>query len=131
MRCKECNNKQKLKQIIMRKISTAIILLVTVLIFQFCNSSKKTVSAKPVAVTYETSIKPAIEANCAPCHITGKGNKKSLDSYLGASTSADDIIARIQKNPGEKGYMPAMHPKLSDSAINVFVQWKNEGLLEK
>jgi hypothetical protein len=115
----------------MRKASTAIILVVTVLVFQFCNSSKKAASARPVAVTYETSIKPAIEANCTPCHITGKGNKKSLDNYVSASASADDIIARIQKNPSERGFMPVMHPKLSDSTINFFVQWKNEGLKEK
>jgi hypothetical protein len=115
----------------MRKISIAIILFITVLIFQFCSSSKKTVSAKPAAITYETSIKSVIEANCSPCHIAGKGNKISLDDYAQASTVADNIIERIQKNPAERGFMPAMHPKLSDSTINLFVQWKNAGLLEK
>ncbi|MFI5186696.1 MAG: c-type cytochrome [Chitinophagales bacterium] len=115
----------------MRKISIAIFLFVTVLIFQFCTSSKKTTSAKPAAITYESGIKPVIETNCTPCHIAGKGNKKPLDNYAGATSSADDIIARIQKTPGDHGFMPAMHPKLSDSTINLFVQWKNTSLLEK
>ena len=115
----------------MRKISMVLLLFVTVLIFQFCSSSKKTVSAKPTVISYETTIKPVIEANCAPCHIGGKGDKISLDNYAEASTVADNIISRIQKNPGERGFMPAMHPKLSDSTINLFVQWKNSGLLEK
>ena len=115
----------------MRKISISIILLTIVLSFQFCNSSKKAASGKSVAVTYEDIIKPEIVANCSPCHIAGKGNKKSLDNYTAAAGAADDIIARIQKNPGEHGFMPAMHPKLSDSAINLFVEWKNSGLKEK
>jgi len=115
----------------MRKISIAVILFATVIIFQFCSSSKKTVSAKPAAISYETTIKPVIEANCAPCHIAGKGDKISLDNYAEASTVADNIISRIQKNPDERGFMPAMHPKLSDSTINLFVQWKSSGLLEK
>jgi len=27
--------------------------------------------------------------------------------------------------------MPFKHPKLSDSTINVFAEWKKDGLLEK
>jgi hypothetical protein len=27
--------------------------------------------------------------------------------------------------------MPQRHPKLSDSTINLFVQWKNTSMLEK
>ena len=69
--------------------------------------------------------------SCGPCHITGKGNKKPLDSYAAVSTTIDDIIVRVQKNPGEKGFMPAMHPKLPDSTINALIAWKQAGMLEK
>ena len=41
------------------------------------------------------------------------------------------FLKSIQLNPGEKGFMPFKHPKLSDSTINVFVKWKEDGLLEK
>ena len=113
----------------MRKVSITLGLLAAVFFFQFCSSSKK--AAKPVAMTYEKNIMPIIQANCAPCHIAGKGDKISLDNYTQASTVADNIIERVQKNTGERGFMPAMHPKLSDSTINLFVQWKNSGLPEK
>ena len=115
----------------MRKTSIAILLLISVLIFQFCTGPKKSSKGTTTSVTYEMIIKPEIEANCTPCHIMGKGNKKPLDNYAAASSSADDIIARIQRNPGERGFMPAMHAKLPDSVISLFVQWKGSGLKEK
>ncbi len=115
----------------MRKVSIAIILFSTVLLFQFCSSSKKAAAKMPVAVTYETNVMPVIHSNCAPCHIEGKGNKKPLDNYTSASSVADDIIARIQKNPGDRGFMPFKHSKLSDSTINVFLDWKKDGLKAK
>ena len=115
----------------MRKVLIALVLFTTAFIFQFCSSTKKAAVAAPAAITYEGNIKPVIEASCAPCHIAGKGNKKSLDNYADAISTADDIIARIQKNPGEHGFMPMRNPKLSDSAIAVFVDWKKSGLKEK
>lgn len=114
----------------MRKIFAALSLFAAVLLFQFCSSSKKTTAAAP-PVNYETNVKPLIAATCAPCHIAGQGNKKSLDNYANAKEYADDIIARIQKNPGERGFMPMRHEKLSDSSITVFTEWKKAGLLEK
>ena len=112
----------------MRKVSIALGLFTTAFIFQFCSSSKK---AAVAPITYESNVKPVIEASCAPCHIAGKGNKKSLDNYAEASTTAEDIIARIQKNPGEHGFMPMRNPKLSDSTIAVFIDWQKSGLKEK
>lgn len=115
----------------MRKVSVAIILFSTVLLFQFCSSSKKASAKIPVAVTYESNIMPVIQSNCAPCHIEGKGNKKPLDNFTSATSVADDMIVRIQKNPGDRGFMPAKHAKLSDSTINVFLDWKKDGLKAK
>jgi cytochrome c553 len=114
----------------MRKL--VVILLVSgAMVFQYCNSSKKAArAASASAVSYNTSIKPIIETHCTPCHIEGKGKKKPLDNYANASSSINDILERIQKNPGDHGFMPAMHPKLSDSTINMFVAWKNSGLKE-
>ncbi len=115
----------------MQKLVIGVALFATGVIFQYCKTSHKTASASAGAVTYENSIRPVVESSCTPCHIAGKGNKLPLNNYDQAKTAADDIIARIQKNPGERGFMPAMHPKLSDSTINLFVQWKNGGLQEK
>jgi hypothetical protein len=41
------------------------------------------------------------------------------------------MLTRINLNPGDRGFMPFKHPKLSDNTINVFAQWKKDGLLEK
>ena len=115
----------------MRKVSIAIILFVSVSLFQFCSSTKKAATAPAAAITYDGNVKPIIQASCAPCHIAGQGNKKSLDNYADASANADAMISRIQKNPEEPGFMPMRHPKLADSTIAVFVDWKTAGLKEK
>jgi mono/diheme cytochrome c family protein len=114
----------------MKKFSIGFIIISLAFIFQYCSSSKKA-SAGKFVVTYENSISNLIQGSCAPCHIAGKGNKKPLDNYTAASSTIDEIIVRIQKNPGERGFMPMMHPKLQDSTINVFVKWKTSGLKEK
>jgi cytochrome c553 len=113
----------------MRKISFIAVLLLAVF-FQYCNTSKKAAARNRNSVSYQANIKPIIETACAPCHIEGKGNKKPLDNYHSASTNVDDIIARIQKNPEERGFMPMRHPKLSDATIQQFVAWKANGLRE-
>jgi hypothetical protein len=114
----------------MRKALYLPLVLAFALFLQFCSSSKKAASTT-AAVTYEANIQPVVMSSCSPCHIPGKGNKKPLDTYTAVSSTVDDIITRIQKNPGEKGFMPAMHPKLPDSTINAFIAWKQGGLLEK
>ena len=115
----------------MRKFSILLIMLGVLVVFQYCSSSKKATSSNRSAVTYAGNIQPIIQTSCSPCHIAGKGNKKSLDNFSDAKSSVDDIITRVQKNPDEKGFMPARHPKLSDSTIQLFVAWKNSGLRDK
>jgi mono/diheme cytochrome c family protein len=112
----------------MRKISITFLLLFSVLLFQFCSSSKKAIA--PAAVTYQANIQSIIQSSCTPCHIAGKGNKKSLDNYLTAKEKIDDIITRIQKNTTDHGFMPMKKDKLSAASINAFVEWKKAGLLE-
>ena len=103
--------------------------IVTMIVFQYCSSSRKAKKSAPV-LTYTTRVQPIIAASCSPCHFPPGGNKKPLNSYVAAKDNIDDIISRIQKNPGDKGFMPFKHPKLPDSTIQVFVQWKNNGTPE-
>lgn len=99
-------------------------------VFQFCSSARQ--AQKPVEkVTYTANVQTLIQNHCSPCHIPPKGNKEALHTYETAKANIDESIKRIQLNPGEKGFMPFKHPKLSDSTINVFVKWKEDGLLEK
>ena len=101
-----------------------------VIIFSYCNTAKKA-AVTPPKLTYTNNIQSLVTTNCSPCHIPDKGGKvKPLNTYAAASSSIDDILRRIQLNPGEKGFMPFKHPKLSDSTINVFKQWKSDGLPE-
>ena len=113
----------------MKKVCVLLLLLAP-FVLQFCSSSKKAVKAQPL-FTYTTDVQPLIVSNCSPCHIPAKGGRtKPLDTYTGTTVNIDNIIDRIQRNPDEKGFMPFKHPKLSDSTINVFVQWKKDGLRE-
>jgi len=110
-----------------------IVLAVTSLFtLQFCASSKKTAANQPLAkVTYLADVQPLVTANCSPCHIPPKGFKKALDNAEAVKNNIDEILQRINLNPGDKGFMPFKHAKLSDSIIHVFAQWKTDGLLEK
>jgi hypothetical protein len=108
---------------------TVVSVLIAAFIFQYCTGSKK--AQKSQLVTYDAHVAPIITANCSPCHIPPKGNKEALNTYAAAKANIDSMIARIQLNPGDKGFMPFKHPKLPDSTIQVFVKWRADGLQEK
>ena len=95
-----------------------------------CPSSRKaTASARKV--TYTMDIQPLVAANCTPCHFPDKnGMKKPLNSYTAVKDNIDSMLYRIQLNPTDKGFMPFKHPKLSDSVITVFKQWRDNGAPE-
>ena len=112
----------------MKKIALFFLAASSVAMLQFCSSSKK-VQQTP-KTTYTAHVAPVITANCSPCHIPPKGNKEALHTYEAAKKNIDESIRRIQLNPTDRGFMPFKHPKLSDSTIQVFVQWKADGLLE-
>ena len=102
--------------------------IITVTIFSFCSSSKKA-AATLAPTTYETHVAQLVTTHCSPCHIPAKGgNKLALDNYSTLKENIDSVIARIEKNPGEKGFMPFKKAKLSASTIAVFKQWKADGL---
>jgi hypothetical protein len=98
-------------------------------ILQFCSSSKNAASTAP-KYTYTGNVKSLMLTHCTPCHFPPKGNKKPYDSYSAVKNDIDSILSRVNKNPGEKGFMPFKHPKLPDSTINVLVQWKKDGFPE-
>lgn len=117
----------------MKKIYIVLILALALpFAFQFCSPTKKSRNAIAAPkITYVADVQNTIVANCSPCHIPPKGFKRAFDSYDSARLSIDEMIMRIEKQPGEKGFMPYKHQKLADSTIMVFVNWKRDGLLEK
>ena len=110
----------------------------SVVVMAGCHSKKKAMAeptanaaAAPSAVSYAVSVKSIVASNCSPCHIPSQGgNKKALDTYDALKTNINDVIRRIELNPTDMGFMPFKHPKLSDSTIAVFKQWRDAGTPE-
>ncbi len=111
--------------------------LFIVLIFAAC--AKKTTPtqtaaepSKAKATSFVTDVQPLIQAKCSPCHLPSKGgNKESFETYTDAQKSAANMIIRIEKNPGDRGFMPFKQPKLSAEEIAVFKKWVSDGTVEK
>jgi hypothetical protein len=119
----------------MKKLTVSAAIIMVVMVFSYCTHTKKATASAPVApvkLTYEGDLKPLIAGKCTPCHIPADGgSKKPFATYVAVKADIDDMIHRISLNPGEHGYMPSRKPKLSDSTIMVFKQWKTDGMLEK
>ena len=117
----------------MKKLLAFSLLVITVIVFSYCSTSKKTASAsaKTTSVMYAGNVETIVMNKCSPCHFPPGGNKKPLNSYAAVRDNIDDIIRRIELNPTDRGFMPFKHPKLSQDTINVFKQWKTDGMVEK
>lgn len=117
----------------MKKIFIPVAIIVA-MVFANCSSSKKSTATTPysgaVTVTYNTNVLPIVQSHCAPCHISGKGNKASLNEYAVAKEHLDDIIHRISLQEGKFGFMPKKHDRLPDSLIQVFKDWREQGAAE-
>ena len=121
----------------MKKIYVFAGMAVLALGLTYCSSSKKaarkaaeTAAAVP-KTTYTANVSTVIAGNCAPCHISGKGNKKPYDNYANVKTDIDEILRRIQLNPTDKGFMPFKKTeKLPADVIAVFQKFKDDGALE-
>jgi len=117
----------------MKKVFVLSGLASALLVLTNCDPSKKAAATVVPKMTYEGDLQAAIAGNCSPCHIPAKGgNKKAYDNFATVKTDIDEMIRRIELNPGEKGFMPFKKTaKLSDSTINLFKQWRDDGALEK
>ena len=109
------------------------------IIISFAACSKKSNPGKSTAeevkvklTTYSGDILPMLQAKCTPCHLPSKGgNKANFENYEVAKKYGTEMLARVIKAPTEKGFMPRMNPKLSESEIAVIRKWGEQGLLEK
>jgi cytochrome c553 len=113
----------------MKKYFTVAAIIIAVVLLSNCHSAKKasTETAAPT-ITYEANMQSLVSTTCSPCHFPAKGgNKKPFDSYEALSANIDSMIGRIELNPTDKGFMPFKRPKLSDSTIAVFKQWRDSG----
>lgn len=115
-----------------KKLLTLTAITAIVIIFSNCSAGKKAAAAAPPKTTYEANVQGLVTTHCSPCHIPAKGGKKKdYTSVAAVKGDIDEIIRRVELNPGDRGFMPFKNPKLSDSTIAVFKQWKADGLLDK
>ena len=116
----------------MKKISFVLTAIIVTL-FAAC-SQKNSASKKPkvITITYTTDVMPLIQAKCTPCHLPSKGGfKANFENYESAKKFGPDMLARVQLSPGERGFMPFKHEKLSAEEIVIIKKWNEQGLLEK
>ena len=64
-------------------------------------------------------------------HFPSKGgNKANFETYASAAKFGAEMLVRIQKNPGERGYMPMRNPKLADTEVSLVKKWIDGGMAE-
>jgi hypothetical protein len=107
--------------------------LMSVTIFAACskkNSASKT--PKVIPTTYVTDMVPLIQLKCNPCHLPSKGGfKANFENYEGVKKYGAEMLARVQLNPGDRGFMPFKHEKLTAEEIVIIKKWVDQGMLEK
>lgn len=89
-------------------------------------------SSTPIVekVTYAKDVKPIVDANCIVCHSAGGAAAyQPWTNYTQVKNNIDNILTRIQKPIGDPEKMP-QGGALSPSQINIFIQWKADGLIE-
>lgn len=110
-----------------------LLLIVMVSIFVFVACTQKASPGKTIVKTnYQADIIPLLQARCSPCHLPTKGGRKAdFENYEAAKKYAADMVTRVLRNPGEKGFMPFKGAKLPEEEISVFKKWVEQGMLEK
>jgi uncharacterized membrane protein len=108
---------------------TLAALIIATFAFAYCTSTKSATDSV-VKVNYDHNVKPVIETHCSPCHFPSKGgNKKAYDNYVNVKQDIDNILRRVESNPGTRGFMPfGKAHKLNENTIAVFKLWKADGM---
>ncbi len=115
----------------MKKTLTTLLCICSLAILQNCGSSKNA-TKKPVAVSFEKDVMPIIQLRCTPCHFPPDGRKKPLNNYDAVKANIDDILTRVRLPHNDSRFMPwkEKKPALSDSMINVLVEWQKQNMLQ-
>ena len=74
-------------------------------------------------ITY-AQVRPILSANgCIGCHA-------GFGSFSGARSSITGILDRVQRQPGQAGFMPQGGQPLSTAEVNTLKKWVEDGLTE-
>lgn len=77
-------------------------------------------------ISFSAQIAPMISTNCVSCHGTGNGTGYTLTNHTNISSNATAILNTLKGTPQ---LMPQGGPALSDSLIQQFTCWINQGTL--
>lgn len=113
----------------MKKLLFLLVLASGSLVLVKCGTSKKAAAANS-GPSYGKEVMAVVQANCTPCHVPDKGGrKKAYDNYENVKADIDDIIRRIELEPGQRGFMPfKKEQKIDQASIDVFKKWKEMGM---
>ncbi len=107
------------------------IAIVTLLIPSACSKAKAPPPLPEVictgTVSFSSQIAPMIEENCSGCHGVGAGTFPVLSNHAEISENADKIIHALRGTPE---LMPQGGPALSDSLIQQFQCWLQQGRMD-
>jgi hypothetical protein len=92
----------------------------------FTNALNITVIKKTAKITFQNNILPLVTQKCTPCHTSGS---ESFKIYENAKIRVDEYIRRTQLESTEEDFMPNGKTPLSSTEIELFKQWKLDGLL--
>ncbi|MBK7434816.1 MAG: hypothetical protein IPI66_13600 [Chitinophagaceae bacterium] len=110
-------------------------LLIGMAVLAACSPKSAPSKSEPPPVpktTYVGHVQALIQAKCSPCHIPSKGGKKAdFDNYASALKFGAEMVARVEKEPTVRGFMPFKGTKLSVDEIAVFKKWVSDGMMEK
>lgn len=115
----------------MKKIALIVLAVCPLIVLQNCNNSKKIAKA-PTVVSYNKDVIPIMQARCTPCHFPPEGRKQALNTYADVKANIAEIIARVKLPQSDNKFMPWKNkkPALSDSLINVLVEWQKQNMPE-
>ncbi|MFM2337231.1 MAG: hypothetical protein RL115_424 [Bacteroidota bacterium] len=109
---------------------------VTVLLAYCCapkpiTTSKNGTKQEVPKTTFTNAISTIMAGSCSPCHIPSKGgNKRPYDNFANVKADIDEIIRRVEMEPGTRGFMPMKGQKLPIETIAQLKKWKADGMIE-
>ena len=121
----------------MKKISCFLV-ITSFILFTSCENSSESdlIEQTPLTenITYTEHIKSIIDANCVACHsnpaVGGASVPMTNFEEVKLVFENTDALDRMNRQPGESGFMPKYGTRLPQVSIDLVEQWMNEGYLE-
>lgn len=111
------------------KTTYSILAIVTITFLVSCAKDKTPTANEincPTTISFASQVKPMIDANCISCHDAGQ-TLPDLSTHAAVSQSATAVLNSLK---GTTILMPSGGPALSDTLIQEFECWINQGKLD-